>query len=230
MSDEIKSMGSILEHLHINVGEDVEGIDFTEQNDEFIKQTEEKEKQRLYELSGVGKKYWNMRFENFDAYNDELKVNLQKVHSFIKDVQNGKSRTMWLCGNSGTGKTLLASLIIRECGGKFVKSYEIADEIEDCRSFKAEESKVQLIKRYSNYPVLVIDEVGKFEGKQWQELEYLFRILNERYEKEKSTIIVTNKTKVELKEYIGIPLFDRFVENCISAEFTSSSYRKNIKE
>jgi len=193
---------------------------------EMAKLTEQ-DKQNRYENSGVGRKYFALRITDYEATTDELSRNLDAVKTFIADVQNYKIRTMWLCGKSGTGKTMLASAVIRECGGHFSKSYQIIDEIEDCRSFSSHESKTALIKRYANYPVLVIDEIGKFDNKN--EIEFLFRILNERYENELSTILVTNKTKSELKNYIGIPLYDRFIENCTAVEFTGESYRKNIR-
>lgn len=194
---------------------------------EYDRKLEEQRKQSNYENSGVGYKYWNKRLADYETVTDEQKRNMEKAKNFIEAVNRGECKTLWMCGKSGTGKTLLASLIIRECGGKFAKSYQIADEIEDSRSFSSKESKSGLIKRYSEYKLLVIDEIGKFENKQGTELEYLFRILNERYEKENSTIIITNKTKGELKEYLGIPLYDRFVENCTSLTFSGESHRKS---
>lgn len=198
-----------------------------EDEQEYKKREEkqkEKEKQDAYEKSGVGKKYWNYRLSDFVAETEEQKKCLLEVTQYIQDLQNGKVRTLWLCGNSGTGKTMLACLIVRECGGFFCKSYQIADEIDDTRSFSSKESKSGLIYRYSNYKLLVIDEVGKFQNGK-TEIDFLFRILNERYERELPTVIITNMTKHDLRDYIGKPLYDRFVENCISIEFWGESYR-----
>lgn len=197
---------------------------------EKIRESDEREErvQLRYEQSGVGERYFSKRLSDFETKTEEQKNALEKIKMFICDIQKGKQRTLWLNGAVGTGKTLLASLIIRECGGKFVKSYQIQNELEDCRSFKATESKSDLIKRYSTVrPVLVIDEIGKIDTKM--EIEYLFQIINERYEhKGTSTILITNKTKVELKEYLGKAIFNRFVENCTAVEFFGESYR--IKE
>lgn len=200
---------------------------------ERIREIDEKEEriQSRYEQSGVGERYLTKKLSDFLTETEEQKNGLEKVKKFISDVQNGKQKTLWLNGTVGTGKTLLASLIIRECGGKFVKSYQIQNELEDCRSFKATESKCDLIKRYSTVrPVLVIDEIGKIDTKT--EVEYLFQIINERYERKgTSTILITNKTKLELKEYLGKAIFNRFVENCTAIEFIGESYRlKERKE
>lgn len=207
---------------------DLASEDYDNEISEYDRKWEEEQKQKRYIESGVKERYWDKRLEDFVTSTEEQKTQLAKVTKFITDVNNHHSRTMWMCGNAGTGKTLLASLIIRECGGKFVKSYEIQNELEDCRSFKATESKTQLIQRYADYRVLVIDEIAKIDSKA--EIEYLFMILNERYERMKSTILITNKSAKELMEYIGKPLYDRFVENCTSLTFNGESYRKNERE
>lgn len=206
-----------------------------EQEIEYIKECEkrnEREKLIRLESSGVGRRYFNIKLEDYDATTDEQKKALKQVKEFINQMNSNKpvSKTLWLCGKAGTGKTLLASLIIRECGGHFAKSYEIEDDIEISKSFSAKENKKQVLEKYYNYRILVIDEIGKFEHKHNTEIEYLFRILNERYERQYSTILITNKTGKELREYIGIPLYDRFLENCTCIEFTGESYRKLLKE
>ena len=231
MDDELVKKGvvfSSLQDVIIVPDSESESVQLTDQQKEKMKfDYEEQIKQEKYKSSGVGEKYLNKTLDDYDCYNEESTRNFEKVKTFIADVRDKKKkRTLWLCGNSGTGKTLLASLIIRECGGKFVKSYQILNELDDCKSFKAKESKSDIINRYASYDILVIDEIAKFESKQ--EIEYLFMILNERYEKMKTTIIVTNKSAKELREYLGKPIYDRFVENCMSIEFTNQSYR--IKE
>lgn len=206
-----------------------------EQEVEYIKQMEkqaEKEKLQRLEASGVGRRYLSLKLEDYETTTDEQKKALATVKDFIKQM-NGNTpicKNLWFCGSAGTGKTLLASLIIRECGGHFCKSYEIEDELEISKSFSAKENKKQVLERYYNHSILVIDEIGKFEHKHNTEIEYLFRILNERYERRYSTILITNKTGKELREYIGKPLYDRFLENCTCIEFNGESYRKTLKE
>lgn len=181
--------------------------------------------ERLKE-SGIGSKYWNCSFDSFKIDIPQKKNILDKIKDF---VINYLKRTLWLVGNPGTGKTMLAAIICRECwGSHYVKSYEIELELDDCKSFKAKESKSDLIKRYAEYPLLVIDEIGKFESKE--EVKYLFMILNERYENNKSTVLISNKSKLELIEYLGQPIYDRFTENCTCLEFNFESYRVNMRD
>jgi DNA replication protein DnaC len=189
----------------------------------------EKQKQKHLEQCGIADKFWKSRFENFDAYTDGLKNALQTVKEFVADLKKGLNRSLWLCGNNGNGKTMLVACILYELGfGSYVKSYEIEDELEEAASFSSKESKKSVLQKYYTKKLLVIDEVGRFSSQK--ELAYLFRILNERYERNLPTILVTNLDKLSLKEYLGQALFDRFSEMCTSITFSEESYRTKIRE
>lgn len=189
----------------------------------------EKQKQKHLEQCGIAEKFWKARFENFDAYTEGLKNALQTVTEFVSDLKKGMNRSLWLCGNNGNGKTMLVACILYELGyGSYVKSYEIEDELEEAASFSSKESKKSVLQKYYTRNLLVIDEVGRFSSQK--ELAYLFRILNERYERGLPTILVTNLDKKSLKEYLGQALFDRFSEMCTSITFNEESYRTKIRE
>ena len=201
-------------------------------SDKEVEEWENKRKsQDLYNFyinnSGVGRKYLDKTLEDYIAETDEQKGILQKIREFIEKVKNGLCRTLWLCGKTGTGKTLLGACICRETMGTFKKSYEIKDDIETSKTFKATETKRMVIDRYANYQVLVIDEIGRGGN---EERDYLWQILNERYERELSTVLITNMSKLELKMFLGETVYDRFVTNCTSLTFTGESYRKRERE
>ena len=211
-----------------NAEESAIANDKIEQYEKSQAEQKEIEKQDHYKKSGVGERYWNLRIEDFDAYSDELKNNLEQVKRFIADVNSGKCRTLWLCGENGTGKTMLASLIVRECWGKYAEIYCIDDDLKDSLRFNSEETRTKVFNRYKNYKVLVIDEVGRFPSDE--EKRNLFHILNDRYANNKSTVIVSNLDKKTLCEYMGKALFDRFLENCTSLVFSDKSYRSKLRE
>lgn len=227
MSDEIKQ--------GLNFGlsgliQDMEAVEHREPTPEEIekeqenqKKLEEKEKNKRLQESGIGERYFKARLDNYVCNTAERKRVFQEVCEFLKDYQG---KTLWMLGREGTGKTMLAAIICRECfGSHYVKSYQIAMELEDCMSFKATESRTALLQRYSKYPVLVIDEVGRFSGKE--ELKYLYMILNERYEMNKTTVLITNYEKTDFAQYLGKQLYDRFTESCKSIEFNFESFRIN---
>lgn len=189
------------------------------ENEEF-----ELEKQKHFENSGIGSKYFEKRMSDFDAYNDELKDNLNDVLNYIESVNFGENRQLWMCGKNGNGKTLLASQIVRECWGKYAESSIIEDEIEQTKHYSAKESLTALRERYASYRLLVIDEVGRFPSDN--EKKYLFKILNDRYNADKPTVLITNMNVEQLKEYLGRGLVDRAIESCKTVSFNSPSYRQ----
>lgn len=201
---------------------DLSGIVIAEPvSDEEIKQWEKAQEERQKEqffitTSNVGKRYKDKSLNDFIADTDEKKEILEKVKQYIKDVNDGKDRTLWLCGATGTGKTLLGSCICRETGGVYCKTYDIKDDL-----LENHFNRKSVFKKYTNYRSLVIDEVGRVE----QEKDFMFQLLNERYENEVSTVLITNLSKGELKERLGLPLYDRFVSNCVSLTFKGDSHR-----
>ena len=235
MSDEIKKLDVLNFFPNIQLVEEAKDLppeqiaEIEEHNrlarEKFLKEERQKEIDRLKRI-GIEERYLDASLESYECNTPERKIVLQKVKAFIA---NYKAQTLWMVGNSGTGKTMLAAIICKECyGSHYCKSYQIELALDDCKSFKATKSNSELIKDLSDYPLLVIDEVGKFESKE--EVKYLFMIINERYEKNKSTVLITNKNKKELAEYLGKPIYDRFTENCMSIEFNFDSYRINKRQ
>lgn len=200
-----------------------------EEVEERERKEAEQRKQSAYEKSGVGRRYWNLRLEDY-VVNDINRDNYKSVIEYIGDIKKGICRTLWIVGKAGVGKTMLSSLITREVGGVFRRSYELINEARRADGFKSEETKNELIERYVGYKHLVIDEVGKNTGYgEDEEWNILWQILNGRYEDLKPTVIVSNLTKKELAEYLGQRLVDRFTENCKSIEFKGESYRENLR-
>ena len=188
-----------------------------EEIEKWEKAQEERQKEQFFiTTSNVGKRYKDKTLNDFIADTDEKKEILEKVKQYIKDVNDGKDRTLWLCGATGTGKTLLGSCICRETGGVYCKTYDIKDDL-----LENHFTRKSVFKKYTNYRSLVIDEVGRVE----QEKDFMFQLLNERYENEVSTVLITNLSKGELKERLGLPLYDRFVSNCVSLTFKGDSHR-----
>ena len=75
---------------------------------------------------------------------------------------------------------------------------------------------------------MVIDEIGR--GVEATEEQYmLYQIINERYNRRKPTILISNQTKKGFLNYIGIAAADRLTESAQVVEFTWQSYRAVIR-
>jgi DNA replication protein DnaC len=77
---------------------------------------------------------------------------------------------------------------------------------------------------------LIIDEITESVSKAGTpteiERQLLFRIINDRYEKKLSTVIITNKDENGLMDCLGEPIVDRINDSGFSLAFNWNSYRK----
>ena len=183
----------------------------------------EKEKRRRYREQ-VPERYWN---ESIDTYHTDTKERQDvkaKTEHFITAVKCGKFQTLIFLGSAGTGKTHLACGIIRECGGLYRLAPAIVEEIRCAKSFNAKETEAEILDSYGRAGLLVIDEIGR--GVAAAEEQYmLYQIINERYNRRKPTVLVSNQNKKDFLNYVGIAAADRLTESAQVVEFTGQSYR-----
>lgn len=209
------------------------GMDFFTAKEKTVKEYEEKERldriraakeklERHYlEKSGVPERYHTESLETFKAYSDDLKKVVETVTRYAGSPSN---HTLILCGGNGMGKTHLACGIIRECGGYYLTVQRLLFMAESAMSFKATESKIDMLDRISDAKMLILDEVGRgMQAERQQELVQY--ILDARYSKMKPTVLVSNLEKAELIKWLGQSVKDRLNETCVFLELKGDSYR-----
>lgn len=153
---------------------------------------------------------------------------------FINDLATGsyikQNKNIILLGKSGTGKTHLATALgIEACDHgirtKFITGCGLVNELTEAR----DEKRLRLtIKRYFNYGLLIIDELGYVPFSK-EGAELLFQVLAERHER-KSIIITTNKGFGDWTEIFGDPsltaaLLDRVTHKAHVINCSWQSYR-----
>ena len=90
------------------------------------KQWKEKQNKNLIE-SGIGQRYLSTDINTFICTTADQEEILNTVKQFISKPIG---KNLWLVGTAGTGKTLLAAIICRYCGAKYLKSFQLKDELE----------------------------------------------------------------------------------------------------
>jgi len=152
----------------------------------------------------------------------------------IKELLEGQylksCRNVILFGKSGTGKTHLDTALgmqacIQGIRTRFVTGCGLANELIEARD---EKLLGRVIKRYSRYGLLIIDELGYVPFSK-EGAELLFQILAERHE-QKSVIVTTNLGFGEWTQIFGDPtltaaLLDRLTHHCHILVFDADSYR-----
>lgn len=141
-----------------------------------------------------------------------------------------KRRNVIFLGNSGTGKTHMATALgLEACKNnfrtRFVTCYGLVNELIEAR----EERELQrLLQRYSRYDLLILDELGYIPFSR-EGAELLFQVLAERHEKG-SVMITTNLgfadwTQVFGEQAMTAALLDRLTHNARIINCIWQSYR-----
>lgn len=199
---------------------------------EVEKQQREKEALQRYLSCGVRERFQTATLDNFVIRNENDKFVKNEIAGYIKSLKAGNISDLWLCGSPGTGKTHLACSIAREmcsvtASVVYSFSYYLKDEYDNKKSYNSGETRQEFAIRYGKYDFLVIDEVGRFKD---NELDCLFAIINERYERRKPTVLISNMNKDTLGGYLGKALVDRAREMCRTVEFCGESYRETLRK
>ena len=139
-----------------------------------------------------------------------------------------KGRGAIFCGKPGTGKTHLAvgiglHIIQRNRLVLFITAQRMFCRIKDSWRKDACESHGDVIRLLVHPDLLILDEIGVQFGSKFEE-EALFDVMNERYEKRKPTLLLSNKNAQEVRAFIGERVYDRLKEDggvCVPFDWQS---------
>lgn len=151
------------------------------------------------------------------------------IRNYIDDVAAGKMRFLWLCGNPGTGKTILAVAVIHELcrmgvSCAYFKSHKIMQRLRDAERFSSGINPKDVLSEIIAGKFRVIDEIGRWPVPEWERFR-LFDIINDLYEEYKPAIFISNMSGHDLADFIGTAATDRFRGSGMILEFRGESYR-----
>lgn len=158
------------------------------------------------------------------------KINKQQFLDFesLRFLENNNN--ILLIGNSGVGKTHLATAIGMAAAKKRVSTYFIKchDLIMQLKKAQLENRLDTRIKHFSKYKLLIIDEIGYLPIGE-EEAKMFFQLVDMRYEK-KSTIITSNINlsdwgKLFADSLIASAILDRLVHHSSIVNILGNSYR-----
>ena len=199
----------------------------------------------LYELTSK-----EIEIKNFNATNAMVKVagfpHLKEMKDFDFDFQPKINKQQFLdfqslrflennsniilIGNSGVGKTHLATSIGIAAAKKRISTYFIKchDLIDQLKKAHLENKLDSRIKHFSKYKLLIIDEIGYLPIGE-QEAKMFFQLIDKRYEK-KSTIITSNINLADWSDIfvdnmLASAILDRLVHHSSIVNILGNSYR-----
>lgn len=176
----------------------------------------------------------------------------EKIALSGNQLKNGKLPNILLIGGTGSGKTMLATALVKavyrkavlidmknevdaykannHCA-KLVKSRDIT-EMAKATWGNYNESEHELIKYFSRFPLLVIDDLGDSDAASGADANAKDRgriadIFDKRYQK-LPTVITTNLDKDGVAAHLGDRAWDRLQENIVIIRCDWGSYRQSV--
>ena len=170
---------------------------------------------KSFDYANIPERFKNCTFDNYKTDNQGQEKALAISHDYynnFEEIQKTGS-SLFYCGSYGTGKTHLAIAILikliknETCSGKYSTTMRM---IRDIRSSYGNNdfNEQDIIDRYVNTGLLVLDEVGVQMGTEAEKL-LIYEVVNGRYENYKPTILISNLSFNEMTEYLGARSIDR---------------------
>lgn len=169
--------------------------------------------------AGIPERFRDRSLDAYEAETDGQKRALAFARSYADgfgDPKNAGKSALFI-GLPGTGKTHLAIGIALQvmAEGKtamFATVMRAIRTIKDTWRKGSEASEADAIQALVFPDLLILDEIGIQFGSDAEKL-LLFDVLNERYERKRPTILLSNLTAKEVSGYLGERIMDRLRED-----------------
>ncbi len=139
-------------------------------------------------------------------------------------------------GKTGVGKSGLATGILRQAliSGYRGKFYDVQRLLDDLYASLADRSTTKLLNALCRFDILLLDELGYLTLNK-EQMNAFFKLMKERYEAGKSTIITTNLepddwySLLKPKDMVDA-LLDRLYHRCVVIKIEGKSLRDDSAE
>ncbi|WP_240203041.1 ATP-binding protein [Burkholderia sp. LMG 13014] len=176
--------------------------------------------QRKIGDAGIPERFRDRRLETYVARTEGQRRALAFAKSYADgfDAALKTGRSALFIGKPGTGKTHLAvgvGLQIMERDSRsvlFMTVMRAVRRVKDTWGRNSTQSESEAIASLVFPDLLILDEVGVQFGSDAERL-ILFDVLNERYEKRRPTLLLSNFTRDEVQAFLGERIFDRLRED-----------------
>ena len=170
--------------------------------------------------------------KTLDTFDFKAQPSINKV--LVTELMRGeyidRKENLLLVGNSGTGKTHLATALgIAACAqGKRVRFFRVTEIITQLMEAREERDLLRARKQLSKLDLLILDELGYVPATKVGS-ELLFDVISTAYERQ-SLIVTTNLpfenwTEVLSSERLTGATLDRLTHRCHILEASGQSYR-----
>ncbi|MEE2757144.1 MAG: ATP-binding protein [Myxococcota bacterium] len=199
---------------------------------------------KLYNEASIPGRYHDAEFTKIktDSGSVDMANARRMAWRFVREYQPGAPGIL-LYGTVGTGKTYLSCAILRYLilsRGIRARFIEFMHLLSDLRATFGDRGHADVVMQpLVDVPLLVIDELGKGRGSDW-ELSVLDELITKRYNSKKTTLFTTNYgievlPKAEgsesdnLIDRVGVRIHSRLMEMCEPIRLIGKDLRRDIR-
>lgn len=178
---------------------------------------------------------WDWTLNSF-PFQDQPDVNKNQIMTLagLDFLQRGEN--IIFHGKTGVGKSGLAVGILRQAliSGFRGRFYDVQRLLDDLYASLADRSTTKLLNALCRYDILLLDELGYLTLNN-EQMNAFFKLMKERYEASKSTIITTNLEPddwynlLKPKDMVDA-LLDRLYHRCVVIKIDGHSLRVGSSE
>lgn len=186
---------------------------------------------RLFDRAGIPERFANRRLSNYTATTAGQKRALGIAERFVDSFGDGLTAgaSLVLAGKPGTGKTHIAcgigrALIEQTRSVLFMTVLQALRYVKDTYRRESTRTESDAVADLLGPDLLILDEIGAQLGSEHEKM-LMFEIINERYQRCRSTILISNLTGEELTAFLGDRVMDRFRESGAVLAFDWDSHR-----
>jgi len=186
---------------------------------------------RLFDRAGIPERFADRRLSNYRADSIGQKRALSIAERFVDSFGDGlcAGASLVLAGKPGTGKTHIAcgigrALIEQTRSVLFMTVLQALRHVKDTYRRESDRTESDAIADLIKPDLLILDEIGAQLGSEHEKM-LMFEIINERYQRCRSTILISNLTGEELTAFLGDRVMDRFRESGAVLAFDWASHR-----
>ncbi len=163
---------------------------------------------------------------------------MQKLYEKMKKWCHSdyKKTLIYIAGDTGVGKTHLIKCMANELINlnhivRFTTSFSMHQDFMKSYSTKDLDEKNNLLNKYLNVEILFIDDLGTEIGKYRDiTLNYLYQVLNERKINRLPTVITSNLTLDDLRDYYDERISSRIIDKSTAINVFLSGEDLRLKD
>ena len=209
------------------------------EQEEYNRNQKVREIQKCHDGIGLSERLRLMTFSSYIPKSEKEAAAKKACEDYASDVVSGGPGGLILLGGVGTGKTHLAIAVCKKvCDeAKAAKLTSVPKIIRHIRSSWSDNAtdewgkrmtEDEVIRSYSDYALLVIDEIGVQYGTPAEKIT-ISEVINERYNRMRPTILIGNVKISEAEEFLGARVVDRVKDEGRVLIFDWQSHRQMKK-